>query len=677
MRTFTDADLTTIAQALSGEHGTFPVENLVNYGSTVVIRPGARTSHGVVMGGAEVCQRLNGDYVAFPLAVEYMAEPDGDFEAQLGGLEADVMGARPGGSALRLRGRYARVTERFRHRLAQLRRSGRPAFRFRANRALARLGMIWQRMGALRLNRAGLVPPSQLRAELQGLRAIPGALLRPASPVSSVATSLPQTSPFAPSPVAPVYAPAWVSAPAPSVTLPSTYVPASRQVSQYYHADQAALEREIAEGAPSYYGATDYAVGQEELGADLRAETIGYLFGGAEHDYWGMSADEDIEFTSEDFRDLLKADIGDELADFAYDESIGSAVSIERLDDVLAGARMLAVARRHALVNPERARRLRKGALAMKNKASLAKLGLDEEIEEADAEIEEAKAASKPVASDPAVAKAANLQRRVLIPSASELRSVAEGKGGLEKVARASVLLTQITDALRSVSPSGSVNYARLRPRSFGSATPVVTVIGIQKGTGAPDSALDVLFEEEVPRFPVGYDVPDAVTAITRYTSVSDYSGSMNLLLALVPDTESDDAFGADVAEMAKAWVKRTIYLVRSKTENLPATDGWTKGLTGSALALGEAVTEWVIANVVEPAEGWSPEAAILVSAALKKDAIEGKLNAAKPEDRSKVVVAINRVLGMRGSASRVAWPDGGGAPLPPPRKLGSEVYGG
>ncbi|NBU70349.1 MAG: hypothetical protein EBS53_02685 [Bacteroidetes bacterium] len=55
--------------------------------------------------------------------------------------------------------------------------------------------------------------------------------------------------------------------------------------------------------------------------------------------------------------------------------------------------------------------------------------------------------------------------------------------------------MTQITDALRSISPSGSVNYARLVPASGLGASEPVVVIGIQKRTGVPDSLLDVLYE--------------------------------------------------------------------------------------------------------------------------------------------------------------------------------------
>lgn len=633
---FNDTDLERIAASLSGSSGVFPVSNLVNYGSTIVVRPGARTMDGVVFSGAQIASMLPDAYIAFPLAVEYAAEPAPDLDADLMGLEADVMGATAAKERA-LRTRYARVTERFRFRVARFRASRNLGRLKRAQRALRRLESIWAKMGQKGVSRVGLIAPATLSAELRGLKVAPPIRVIPSRPAPSVPTRFPATRPTAPTvQVTPSYAPAAVvttpaaaaaAAPTtatPTVTAPipapapSTYTPVSKKVSALYLKDQAELERELAQSTPSYFGATDHGTAQECLAADLRAETIGYLFGPVEHDYYGIDAGDDIEFTSADFLGLVSGDAGDRLASFSADGmDLEASSMIDIFDGVIASSRMMNRADRIASSRPGLASRIRKQALATMNAASLAKIGaedtdeeeLDEETDvesEADAEVESAsseKADAKDAKGDKTVsedqAKAANLQRRVLLPSASELRAVSEGKGALEKAQRAAKVLTQITDALRTVSPSGSVNYARLVPASgFGEGEPVV-VIGIQKRTGVPDSLLDVLYEEEVERIPPGYTAQDAVRAITAYTSVSDYLGDEGLLSSLV----------ADMNDVEEALYGPVLY--------------------GSASTLLAAMNE-------------------------AEDAVYGPV--------------------LYGAAN--AYPDGEGTPLPPPRRVGEEVYG-
>lgn len=619
---FNDTDLEQIAASLSGDGGVFPVSNLVNYGSTVVVRPGARTVDGVVFSGEQIASMLPDAYIAFPLAVEYGAEPAPELGADLLGLEAEVMGATVA-KEKHLRARYARVTERFRFRVARFRANRNRARLARAQRALRRLGHIWAKMGQKGVSRAGLLSPSTLAAELRGRKVIPAARILPSRPAPSVPTRFPATRPTAPSvQVTPTYAPAAVvTAPvpaAPSVAsplpAPATYTPVSKKVSALYLKDQAELEKELAQSTPSYYGATDHGTAQECLAADLRAETIGYLFGPVEHDYYGVDAGDDIEFTSPDFLGLVDGAAGDRLAAFAADgvENLDASAMIDIFDGVLASSRMLARADRLGVVRPDLASRMRSRALTMMNAAGLARLGaedadedLDEDLDEdADAESETDSASKTTSEKDTKAvseeqAKAANLQRRVLLPSASELRAVTEGQDALEKAQRAAKVMTQITDALRSISPSGSVNYARLVPASGLGASEPVVVIGIQKRTGVPDSLLDVLYEEEVERIPSGYTAQDAVRALTDYTSVSDYLGDEGLLSSLV----------ADMNDVEQALYGPVLY--------------------GSASTLLAAMNE-------------------------AEDAVYGPV--------------------LYGAAN--AYPDGEGAPLPPPRRVGAEVYG-
>lgn len=648
-----DTDLERIAAALSGEHGTFPVSNLVNYGSTIMVRPGARTLHGVVLSGSEVASMLPNDFTTFPLAVEYAAESAPSLGADMMGLYADALGADTLGATVgqtaRLRARYARVTERFRYWLSGKLTPGRALSavftagfsetRNRKNvagRALVQLKKIWERMGKLGASRAGLVPPSRLEAELLGLRAGPRPRIIPAPRRVLIPTRFPATRPmapatqvtpaYAPSLVAPAFTPPTATAPVTPVAPPSSvYTPVSKKVSEAYFRDQAALEEEMSQGAPSYgsayYGASDYAVGQEDLAADLRAETVGYLFGAMEHDYYGVDGGEDVEFTSADFRSLFGGGAGDRLAAFGSDlEGVSASSMVDLLDGVISSERLLGRSERVGATDPSLARRIRNKALSRMNAAHLAKIGLEEELEEEDLE-EESEPVSKKSKeldeeSEPAPkkskeldtvqAKAANLQRRVLLPSVSELRSVREGKDVLDRTQRATKLFSQITDALRSVSPSGSVNYDRMVPCSGAYGTEPVIVIGIQRKTGAEASdLLDLIYEEEVRRVPAGYDAVDAVVAMTGHTSVSDY-------------------LGQEVAYMNN--VEEELYG--------PVLYGSDEDLLG-LLVEGSASTLVATMNEAE-----------------------------------------NAVYGPVFYGAANAYPDGQGSPLPPPRRVGAEVYG-
>lgn len=645
-----DTDLERIAASLSGQYGTFPVSNLVNYGNTIILRPGARTMHGVVFSGAEVAAMLPSDFTAFPLAVEYTAEAMPDLNEDLMGLYADALGAdtlgATAGQSARLRARYARVVERFRYWLSGKVTAGRAAAALatggfseltnrknKAGRVLIRLKKIWERMGKLGVNRAGLVPPARLEAELLGFRVAPRVRMVPAQRPRLIPTRYPATRPTAvPMPVTPVYAPALV---APTVTPPTAvapvapvamapaqpgYTPVSKKVSEeLYHRDQAALEEE--QNTPSYgdtcyYGASDYAVGQEDLAADLRAETMGYLFSAMEHDYYGIDGGEDVEFTSADFRALFGRDAGERLAAFGADGLDGLTASsmVDLLDGVVSSERLLGLADQMGAVRPVLSRQIRRKARAQMNAAHLAKIGLedeDEDIEDSDADADEPDTKAEPKKSpelDKTQAKAANLQRRVLLPSVSDVQSLREGKNVLDKTQKATKLFTQLTDALRSIAPNGSVNYGRLTSCSGAYGTEPVIVIGIQRKTGISGDLLDLIYEEEVRRVPSGYDAADAVAAITQNTSVSDYLGQDGSNVAYMNDVE-EAVYG-------------------------PVLYGADEDLLG-LLVEGSASTLVATMNEAE-------------------DAIYGPV--------------------FYGAAN--AYPDGQGAPLPPPRRVGAEVYG-
>jgi hypothetical protein len=311
--------------------------------------------------------------------------------------------------------------------------------------------------------------------------------------------------------------------------------------------------------------------------------------------------------------------VGDRLAAFGAEglEGIGASTMVDLLDGVVSSERLLGLSDQMGSVRQVLSRQIRRRARAQMNAAHLAKIGLEDEDADVDTDVDEDEVddqdqeqeQGKPKASsaelDKTQAKAANLQRRILLPSVSELRSVREGKDVLEKTQRAAKLFTQITDALRSVSPNGSVNYARLAPCSGVYGTEPVIVIGIQRKTGATDDLLDLLYEEEVRRVPSGYDVPDAVAAMTAYTSISDY-------------------LGQEVAYMNN--VEEVLYG--------PVLYGSDEDLLG-LLVEGSASTLVATMNEAE-------------------DAVYGPV--------------------FYGAAN--TYPDGAGAPLPPPRRVGAEVYG-
>jgi hypothetical protein len=65
------SDLRQIAGMLSGHDGMFSADDLVNYGKTVIVKPGAVTEEGRVMTGADVQRLLGPTFSVFPMAVGY------------------------------------------------------------------------------------------------------------------------------------------------------------------------------------------------------------------------------------------------------------------------------------------------------------------------------------------------------------------------------------------------------------------------------------------------------------------------------------------------------------------------------------------------------------------------------------------------------------------------------
>jgi hypothetical protein len=261
MSGFTSSDTTKIAQTVSEYAGShFGAENLVNYGQTIIVKPGARTACGRLISGAHVATALGGDYNVFPLAVSYgsddsdlspeafeqdinalLSEAESDAEAGDDGSEVDEqMGARPARisrRSVRLRRRYSRIAKRFGKFAAKAGASKRKRPRRVAARAFKRIQKLWAKMQRKGIPTAGLPSPEEIKARVGK---------------ASAEIRSKGADPF----------------------------------------DQAALEREVGLSMTSSLLKSQIAQtafgAERDLHSDVRAETLGYLFGEEEHDYFGV-----------------------------------------------------------------------------------------------------------------------------------------------------------------------------------------------------------------------------------------------------------------------------------------------------------------------------------------------------------------------------------------------------
>lgn len=303
-------DLKTIASKISDRFGAFSPSNLVNYGKTVIVKPGATTASGRPIRGAEVMEALDGEYSVQPLAVTYGGTPsipsgeDADtFERamnmELDAAEADTDSFEPSSEEAfgmldpfspdepmmmslrdrRLRQRYSRISSRFGRFAMFALSSGSLRHREAAGRVFGRIKRLWERMMRRGVPVVGLMSPASLRARVYAL--------------SKGVSSTPAPVPFQSSSVSfPMRAPMVVQSP--GMPLPLAF-------------DQAALERSVGVNASSQLLAQTFG-GVPRVSADARAETVGYLFSGMEHDYYGLVstpfqivlADEDEAVLSED-----------------------------------------------------------------------------------------------------------------------------------------------------------------------------------------------------------------------------------------------------------------------------------------------------------------------------------------------------------------------------------------
>lgn len=280
-------DVEEIARQISARYGSFNASNLVNYGQTVVVKPGATTDAGRPIRGLEVAEALSGAFAVQPLAVSYgsvapfSSEEDPTLFERAMNMELDAADAELSESmssgdqfgfdsfspddplvvppvTVRLRTRYQRISSRFGRFAVFALRTGSVIHRQAAARVFGRIKSLWGRMLSRSVPVMGLMSPDTLRRRVYEV-----------AQVSPSATAAPAPSA---APVFPLNAPMVSQAPG---------MPKSLAF------DQAALERSVGVNAGSQLLAQAFG-GVPSLSADTRAETVGYLFSRMEHDYFGL-----------------------------------------------------------------------------------------------------------------------------------------------------------------------------------------------------------------------------------------------------------------------------------------------------------------------------------------------------------------------------------------------------
>lgn len=280
-------DVEEIARQISARYGSFNASNLVNYGQTVVVKPGATTDAGRPIRGLEVAEALSGAFAVQPLAVSYgsvapfSSEEDPTLFERAMNMELDAADAELSESmssgdqfgfdsfspddplvvplvTVRLRTRYQRISSRFGRFAVFALRTGSVIHRQAAARVFNRIKSLWGRMLSRSVPVMGLMSPDTLRRRVYEVAQVsPSATVSPA----------PSTAP-----VFPLNAP--MVSQAPGMPKPLAF-------------DQAALERSVGLSATNQL-LTQAFGGVPSLSADTRAETVGYLFSRMEHDYFGL-----------------------------------------------------------------------------------------------------------------------------------------------------------------------------------------------------------------------------------------------------------------------------------------------------------------------------------------------------------------------------------------------------
>ena len=606
------ADVRAIAGKLSVD-GVFPETNLVSYGETVIVKPGATTSSGRILNGEEVTALLGSDYVVHPQGIEYGPSLDHLLE-EMGGEEIgveldeleDELGYDEDGFGVsarrqaRIRKRYGKVLSRFKHCRELLAAGKGSGIRWRkekrlqsrvkkCDRKFKRLVKIWDKMGRKGVDRSGLSSPEKyvryrIKSPSQSKYVVPAAYRKSTS--SRRRTTSPkvvyrtrtvykdrpvymqQQQPYQQQYQDPYYQdpyyqqsqlPSRIALPAypqqPQYTATAS-ADAKRLQQQAYHMDQRALEQQMANvwsGMPGAYGDS-----QEDLVADLRAETVGYLNGDIEHDYYG-NADEELELV-----------FGDDVDAWGIDLSQEDVLAMDDDSDVLGGS-----GRRRRRPNKKKRRLAKKasrsqlGALASSGPAhhgdgdELDEFGADvdelldsvdadlaQEDEEGEVEeaVEETSAAQDPDSEETdkthAQVRAKTHEAIQVLLASPEGESPGKVQQTLQRLAKKASAIDKIFDRK---SDSVGLDYGRVRPKTAKKKGPAVLVIAIKKRPVHTDAVKgDVaLYGAEL-----GYEVPGDPTLLDVFAAdlhqVEHFYSPEEALSQVAQHTEPQDFVGDD-----------------------------------------------------------------------------------------------------------------------------------
>jgi HPt (histidine-containing phosphotransfer) domain-containing protein len=620
------ADVRAIAGKLSVD-GVFPETNLVSYGETIIVKPGATTSSGRILNGEEVTALLGADYVVHPQGIEYgpslyrlLEEMGGEeigveldeLEDELG-YDEDGFGVSARRQA-RIRKRYGKVLSRFKH-CRELLAANKGAMRTweklhpvgwfvalakgkdrrvavrakKCDRKFKRLVKIWDKMGRKGVDKSGLLSPEKyvryrLKSASQSKYVVPGAYRtksraprRTTSPkvvyrTRTVYKDRPvymqqQQQPYRQSYQDPYQDPYYQQSQLPSrIALPAypqqpqytatASADAKRLQQQAYHMDQRALEQQMANvwsGMPGAYGDS-----QEDLVADLRAETVGYLNGDIEHDYYG-NADEELELV-----------FGDDVDSWGIDLSQEDVLGMEDDSDVLGGS-----GKRRRRPNKKKRRLVKKvsasqlGALASSGPAShgdgdeLDEFGADvdelldsvdedldavDEEDGGDAVVEETADSAEPDSEETdnthAQVRAKTHEAIQVLLAAPEGESPGKIQQALQRYAKKAMKIDKI---LAKRSDTVGLDYGRVRPKTAKKKGPAVLVIAIKKRPVHTDA---VKGEVALYGAELGYEVPGDPTLLDVFAAdlhqVEHFYSPEEALSQVAQHTEPQDFVGDD-----------------------------------------------------------------------------------------------------------------------------------
>ena len=656
--------------------GDFDASQLVNYGKTVILKPGARMSDGRLIKGMDVSKALSGSFNVHPMAVSYGVENDQDnesaFEKEMESLlsdaeaDADVasdsepstpsFGAlsppRMTRRAVRLRRRYERISRRFGKFTSKAVARGRRRAKRVAARVFKRIQKLWAKMKRKGIPTQGLLSPDALKAKIQ-------------SAAEAIQSGASAESAF----------------------------------------DQAALERSVGTNLTNrllQQQIANSAFGSEgSLLADVRAETLGFLYGGAEHDYFGIVGERFNVIIGQDDEDsaLDDAEIDAEIDELLSDDDLSDTDFLdgdEDLSDEDLSDEDLSDEDLEAQIDAELEQ---EGDASSSAVASAVSSTIKSVASDVDAILKEI-AQTVPVATN-------ETQARRISRARTRLNELVRRGGGADQLAQSAVeiserlqalkdKLTELDSALQNSSERGSVNYAALTPASKDDDDKIVVIAVNKKASGSANATAE------------GYTAAQAYQMLTGNTHPSDYRGEnpLDVYTSMLDgyNAEAQELFGV-VYGRPPAPPRRPVPPPARRRPAPPPPPGLlfrryralimdyrravaarnqrlAAQILGRLRALWASLTEPDRRRVPPPARFRLPGLQLaLRNPAVREidDDIESEIDSILDEDdgfgrvpRPVAPRRIKQILRRRGGKP---FPHGSESPFPPPRMAGKEVF--